>query len=107
MQFYVDLALQVITELRVKTPIYDAKLVRLSEAPDADPSVYRSEWAYPKNWESNDENVTFTGLLPDPTRSGKYGAAEPFWDDLTNYEWTGAMAPRGHLPWPVPRITAA
>lgn len=78
MQFYADLSLQVITELRVKSPRYDSKLVRVSEAPDADPGVYRLHVdGYP---EGKEESVYFTGLLPDVASSGHAG--ELIWEDL-------------------------
>jgi hypothetical protein len=68
-QYYADLSLQVITELRVKTPNRELKLVRFSEAPDADPGLYHaSEDGAPEEA----EEVSFTGLLP---TSGDYGGA--------------------------------
>jgi hypothetical protein len=76
-QFYADLSLQVIHELRLKTPMYDFKLVRVSEAPGTDPGIYR---LYVNGTpESEEEEVYFTGLLPDPS-SGHL--AELIWENL-------------------------
>jgi hypothetical protein len=60
-QFYEDLALQVITELNFKSPGYDVKLTRLSEAPDAEPGLYAVDWSGERALKCE---VSFTGLIP-------------------------------------------
>lgn len=76
-QFYADLSLQVITELRVKRSRFDAKLVRVSEAPDADPAIYCGEY---NGTTKKDEEVSFTGLRP--TSFALDSLAEGIWNDL-------------------------